>query len=192
MASVRPLSPEDAEAFLKLRLEALREHPAAFSADEADWRSKSVEEAALLLSGARGSFVLGAFDAEGELVGMAGFQPNDKPKLSHKGILWGMYVTARVRRQGAGRALVEALLNRARLLPGIRRVNLGVIRTDGGAGRLYASAGFQVYGTEPRSLHYDGTFYDEDLMYFEWEDGKTGRRGGCHDIGEEMGLGRPV
>ena len=37
-----------------------------------------------------------------------------RPKIQHKAIIWGMYVTAAFRRTGVGRTLLTELVERAR------------------------------------------------------------------------------
>jgi RimJ/RimL family protein N-acetyltransferase len=46
----------------------------------------------------------------------------------------------------------------------IEEIRLSVVTTNAEAVRLYAKAGFSVYGLERRALKIDGRYYDELLM----------------------------
>ncbi len=82
-------------------------------------RQTTVESAAeRLATNPDDNFVFGAFH-EGELVGMAGFFRYQIAKARHKGRIWGVYVRASCRGQGIGRALLIALLERVKCLPGL-------------------------------------------------------------------------
>src|ERR1035438_920355 len=107
---IRVLGAEDAAVFWQLRLQALHQHPQAFGESADEHRTTSVETVA---AASLENFVLGAF-IDGELIGTAGFFRNQTLKRKHKGRVWGMYVADSVRGQGIGRALLLALLDRAR------------------------------------------------------------------------------
>lgn len=69
----------------------------------------------------------------------------------HKGHLFGMFTAPEARNRGVGSALIEACLADAALIPGLEQVTLTV--TEGNpAERLYAAAGFQRFGVEPRAI----------------------------------------
>ncbi|WJR77485.1 GNAT family N-acetyltransferase [Bradyrhizobium sp. NP1] len=157
-ADIRLLAAADAAPYREIRLEALRQHPEAFSSTFARENEKPLawfEER--IAQGA----VFGAFAAN-RLVGVAGFWQKDGEKERHKAALWGMYVRPAARRSGVGRRLVEAVLAHAAKL--VEQLQLAVVSGNDDALRLYRNAGFVEYGREMRALRQDGRYLDEILM----------------------------
>lgn len=103
--------------------------------------------------------VFGALD-NGVLVGMVGLIMPTKLKQRHKGMIWGMYVQPQSRRTGVGRALLNAAVEQARAWS-VDQLQLSVAESATAARHLYESAGFCVWGTEPRALHWAGQFRAE-------------------------------
>jgi ribosomal protein S18 acetylase RimI-like enzyme len=159
---IRVLEPADWEAYRAIRLEALANAPEAFAADLEEQRRLAPEDWANRLRGAD-SFVLGAFEND-RIVGMVGFVRQRGPKLRHKGTVWGMYVSPGCRGKGAGRLLMQELIERARRLDGLEQLTLTVVSDNAPARQLYLSLGFQVYGREPRALKVGERYLDEELM----------------------------
>src|SRR5262249_47283101 len=111
------------------------------------------------------NFIYGAFEGV-SMIAMAGFFREIRSKRRHKGTVWGVYVTPPHRRTHVGRAVMVALLNDARTLPGLRNVYLSVT-ADSPARRLYLSVGFRPFGIEPGALGVDGRYLDEEHMILE-------------------------
>jgi GNAT superfamily N-acetyltransferase len=109
-ATIRRLTPGDANSFREFRLEALKANPEALGSTfelEDKW------DVAWFAGRLEDSHVMGAF-RDGELVGTAGFAVQQGQKNAHKGRLWGMYVRPNSRNIGVGRLLVRAVLDVAR------------------------------------------------------------------------------
>lgn len=104
-----------------------------------------------------------AFDGS-TAIGTTGFYVLGGPKVSHRGVIWGMYVSPEHRRQGIGRKLIGSVIDHAR--GRVEQIHLYVVTTNIAAYDLYRSMGFVAYGVEPRALRYAGRDYDEAMMVF--------------------------
>ena len=157
---VRPLDPTDASAYQRLRLLALQESPAAFSASHADEVGRSMDEVATrITSAADGSIcTLGIFEQD-ELAGFVTIIHPQREKLRHGVELAGMYVAPTFRRRGFGRALLKAAVAHVRSIAGVRQIKLGVNAANTASKTLYQSIGFASYGVEPDALQVDGMFH---------------------------------
>jgi ribosomal protein S18 acetylase RimI-like enzyme len=161
---IRLLTAADAEAWSKLRLEALERDAEAFSSSVEEHRRLRVEDVRQRLAlEPEGRFVVGAFVSE-ELVGVAGFYRDTGPKTRHKGHVWGVYATAAMREKGIGRRLMEALLERAAKIAGLEQIQLAVTATQAAAMRMYRGLGFEVFAREVKALKIGERYIDEDFL----------------------------
>ena len=156
--TIRRLGASDTEAFRSIRLEGLQNDADAFgstfekeSAEPIEWFADRVNRNA----------IFGGFLGD-RLVGVAGFYVLEGTKMSHKGVLWGMYVTPEARGSGLAAALVETLLEHAG--KEVEQVQLTVVVTKPRARRFYQRMGFVEYGLEEKALKYNGQYFDEALM----------------------------
>jgi ribosomal protein S18 acetylase RimI-like enzyme len=167
---VRRLTPTDASQFQTLRLAGLREAAYAFGSsyeEEKDFPASIIEDR-LAVRADRGAF--GAFDNE-TLVGLIALGREGHVKLSHKALIWGLYVRPEARQKGIGRALLQEVLSLAVSVPGIKQVNLCVNANSTGAIRLYESVGFKSFGREPGAMLIGGVLHDEIHMYLRLANG---------------------
>jgi catechol 2,3-dioxygenase-like lactoylglutathione lyase family enzyme/RimJ/RimL family protein N-acetyltransferase len=160
---VRRLAPADAPTYRALMLDAYARHPEAFTSTVAEREPLPPAwwEARLPEGDAPGSLTVGAFDANGVLVGAAGLLFETRERWRHKATLFGMVVEPAVRGAGLGRSLVDALLAAARARPGLRTVQLTVTQGNTAAQRLYEAAGFRVFGVEPMAVAHGDGFLDK-------------------------------
>lgn len=159
---IRLLEASDVGEFLRLRLEALQNDPAAFGSSWEEERTQTPESIAPRLRPVpNGNFLVGAFNGP-RLIGMAGFLRRESLKTRHKGSIWGVYVTSGERGAGVGRALLLSLLERARGYDGLEQITLSVAVPQKSARHLYASLGFEVYGYERHALKIGESYVDEE------------------------------
>jgi RimJ/RimL family protein N-acetyltransferase len=160
---IRTAKTSDAPAFRQLRLQALREHPEAFSSDYAvnAAHPDSFWEGRLAEMGEQGMLFFALH--EENLVGMCGIQRDYSPKTCHSAMIWGVYVQPLWRSQQLAGKLIASCLDWAGAHK-VTIVKLAVVTTNTAAIRCYARSGFQVYGVEPAAILSNGVSYDELLM----------------------------
>jgi RimJ/RimL family protein N-acetyltransferase len=165
--TIRPVRLADVEALRDLRIEALRRHPIAFTADFAEAESRTSDAWRDLVAKSTGDgtpdVIMVADAAERGLAGMTGVFVPPQPKLAHAGIVWGVYVCEDFRRRRLGERLVRAAIDWARKR-GLVTLRLSAVQGNGAARRCYERCGFVEYGVEPMAVKWDGKFYDETLM----------------------------
>jgi len=160
----RILQESDARVYHQLRLAGLQSDPEAFGATYERESTFALEAIVERIRPTEGKFAIGAFSESGLLIGIVTFVRDGGLKTSHKGNLYGMYVSREFRGQGAGKQLMLEVIRLARQCEGLEQLNLTVVSTNESAKRLYASLGFETYGVERRALKHKGKYYDEDLM----------------------------
>jgi ribosomal protein S18 acetylase RimI-like enzyme len=160
--TIRPLGPDDAEAYRALRLRGLAEHPDAFTSSAEEESAKSIaamgERLAPAANGPR-VVVFGALE-DGRLVGLVGLEVDRRIKVRHRGYVFGMYVPAERSGRGLGRALLETLIAHA-TREGLAQLVLTVTATNAHARTLYERAGFGAFGCEPDAVIVAGKAYDK-------------------------------
>jgi ribosomal protein S18 acetylase RimI-like enzyme len=163
---IRQLTETDAALFRALRLRALRESPHAFTNSYEEFSQQPLESTAQRFRdqvNSRVNFTLGAFQDD-QLVGIVGFYRETALKIQHKGSIVSMYVQPECRSRGFARALLVEAIGRARQLPGLTQLLLGVMETQTTAKRLYESLGFVVYGREPDAVKIGDEYFAEEFM----------------------------
>ena len=160
---IRTLTPDDLTAYCALRREMLDDSPWAFTASpEDDIGSDPLKLAARLKE--PGQAIIAAFDDSGRIVGAAGLARNPKKKLSHRALVWGVYVTPSARGLGIAREVVTRTIDIARTWPGVTSLALAASERAQTAVRLYTSLGFKIWGTEPAAVQTGGQTYAEIHM----------------------------
>ena len=165
---IRKLTGEDSEAYWELRLEALQQDPEAFATtyEDAISRVDPFKRVAENLN-AESSSTFGAFIDE-ELVGMMTLSSEGAIKLRHRVNLFAVYVTPKVRGQKVGMKLLQKIIDFAKQLPYVEKINLTVVETNVPAIRLYEKAGFQKFGLEKHAMKTGNTYVDEIYMCLDW------------------------
>jgi len=150
---VRQLTQDDAEIFREIRLEALEQHPETF---QATYESAAELPLDAFKQRLRQYALFGGF-VDSELCGFVGFYPLKNPKISHKGLLWGMYVKETARGTGLAEAMVEHAKGK------VEQILLSVIEENERARRFYEKMGFEPYGLEPRALKIGNRYLGEEF-----------------------------
>lgn len=162
---IRRLVTADARRYWETRNQGLQEFPDAFSTSYEEGVATAPEKLALRFGGiGSDDFFVGAFAANDELAGCAGFKRETRIKNCHKGTLIGMYVVPAFRGQRVGQLLLERVITEVRAIEGMELLNLTVTHSNAGARSLYLRNGFVSFGLEINALRVDGRYYDKEYM----------------------------
>lgn len=158
---VRELRESDLAAYKALRDHALAHHEEAFTSDAPTEALRTAQSYAGRLGGAGGdSFTFGAFRGDA-LIGAITCERDPRSKVRHLGHVVGTMVRAEEQGRGVGRALLDALIERASADDEMHQLTLTVTADNAAAEKLYARAGFVRFGTLPRAIRFGGRFFDK-------------------------------
>jgi RimJ/RimL family protein N-acetyltransferase len=162
--SVRQLQTSDLDAYKALRVHVLSHHEEAFTSDAATEALRTAKSySARLGNDTIRAFTLGAFRGD-RLVGAVTCDHDARIKVQHIGHIIGMMVYDEEQGRGTGRALLDALIARARADAELHLLTLNVTAGNTVAERLYERSGFVRYGTLPRAIRVGGQFFDKHHM----------------------------
>jgi ribosomal protein S18 acetylase RimI-like enzyme len=101
------------------------------------------------------------------VVGMADLRRGARTGNHHLGVL-GMGVLSTYRGQGIGRRLITQMIEEARAMPGLCRIELGVTPWNTPAIALYESLGFVLEGVKKKGINLRGVPEDDLFMALVW------------------------
>jgi RimJ/RimL family protein N-acetyltransferase len=163
--TVRAATPDDAQALTRLAEEVSAEPEAWLISADGEWRSVGDERRYLkAVRRFPHAAVFVAERADGAIVGRLSVARDTHPASSHVADL-GLMVAKDARRQGVGRALLEAAVEWARAA-GVRKLELHVFPWNEPAIALYERFGFEREGFRKGHYHRAGEDVDAVLMAF--------------------------
>ena len=163
--TIRPAGPRDAAALVALANEVGAE-PGGWLITTTNWRSVNDERRYLRsLRRYPHAAVFVAEAAEGIVVGRLSVGRDPHPASHHVADL-GLMVAESHRRQGVGRALLEAAVDWARS-HGVSKLELHVFPHNEGAIALYDRFGFEREGYRKRHYRRPDGYVDAILMAYE-------------------------
>ena len=146
------LSASDALQYRDLMLEAYEQAADAFTTTAEERSREPMSWWERRIASPDGLSVSFGVFAGKSLVGTVAVEYSAKPKTKHSALLIGMYLRPANRRSGAASALIKAAVEAARARPEIQGIRLTVTEGNEPAIRLYKSAGFIAWGTEPQAI----------------------------------------
>jgi ribosomal protein S18 acetylase RimI-like enzyme len=162
--NIRKLTIDDLDIYKQLRLELLENHPENFGSDE---REEAAFDSSFWEKRLTNNYAdsYGAF-VDDQLVGMAVCVRNPRKKMKHFATISSIYVKPEFRGQGFAKRIIDTILFIC-TNEDLEFVRLSVVTENTEAINLYQTMGFEIYGTECRSIFVDGAYYDLHLMQKE-------------------------
>ena len=160
---VRPAEPGDAAELVALGTEVGRE-PEGWLIGSNGWRGVVEERRYLRALRRYDHAAVFVAEDEGRIVGRLSIARDQHPASYHVADL-GLMVATAYRRQGIGRALLEAAVGWARGA-GVRKLELHVLPHNEPAIKLYESFGFEREGYRKAHYRRGGEYVDAILMAY--------------------------
>ncbi len=155
--TIRPPVVEDASAINAMRrMDGVRENTLGMISETLERSVNFIENLS------RNDHMLVA-EVDGLVVGFASLMHHVRPRLNHSASI-GISIHVDYQRRGIGRKLMEALLDIADNWLMLTRVELGVLKGNDGAKKLYESLGFKEEGIKKMAVIRSGAYVDEIMM----------------------------
>jgi len=156
--SIRQLTEDDVALYREIRLEGLKRYPASFGSS---YETEAQQPVSWFKEQAGNAIIIGGF-RDTALMGVAGIYLRPEPKLTHKCVLFGMYVRLEAQGSGLAKELAESVIERVK--SSVEEILLTVAVSNIAAVKLYTNIGFIEYGMEPRSLKVGDEYHDQLMM----------------------------
>ena len=163
----RRLNVNDLVKYFENRLRALKNSPSAFLTTFDEEVSRGTDHFKKTLEHVGNDRVIFGALSNNEIIGTIGLFREERPKISHKAKIWGMYVDVKYRKAGVGKTLLDNAIKHAREKMKVSAIYLSVEAKNQAAKYLYETKGFKCWGTEPMAMSADGEFFDEDHMVLQ-------------------------
>lgn len=142
--NIQRIPPSQWKEYKKLRLQALKNNPQAFSSpynkektySDKEWQQKLKDV------GNGTDWILFAKNSNDKLIGMIGGYRDNNGMKNHSAEIWGVYVDPKMRGKGVAKLLIAGILNEFKNDQDINSVVLGVNADQISAKKLYESFGF--------------------------------------------------
>ncbi len=160
----RKLRPEESGLYRSIRLESLQLYPDSFcSTYEQQLEKEKLGFENYIEIEHPDKFIMGAFK-EDELIGICGFHRSADDWHQHRGEIIQVYIRAGHQGQNISMHLISACMEIAFKLPGLERIELGVLSSSKAAHRIYEKLGFEEYGVQKNYLKKGELYQDQIFM----------------------------
>ncbi|MBL0388083.1 GNAT family N-acetyltransferase [Tumebacillus sp. ITR2] len=160
--TLRQAHPDDAEAILDyIHLVSGESDNLSFGVGEFTTTLEKQKQVLEQWSANGGLYLLALVD--GEIASTLTFETGSRPRNEHKGE-FGITVQKKFWNLGIATKMLSYMIDWAKLVPRIRKINLHVRTDNDRAIALYEKLGFQHEGRETRSMQIHGQFFDTYLM----------------------------
>ena len=171
----RKLEITDIADYRALRLECLKEFPDNFGTTfDEESRNAKLKFEKPIEQNDQDKFMFGAF-YEKQLIGIVGFQKEDRRKTKHRGEVTSMYVSAKFHGRRIGENLLRNLLDEAFQLEGLEFVELSVVSENQSAVKVYEKIGFKTFGIHPNYFKSEENYQHQTLMQLSKKDYENAR-----------------
>ncbi len=158
---IRKATKEDASEILEL-IKKVRKESIFLASHQDDPMPSLIEEETMLENSKKFKFWLVAI-LDNKIVGIINFSGNMKVKKRHRASI-GISVLKEYWGRHCGSLLIEKMLECARQIPGLEKIELGVFSDNERAISLYKKFGFEVEGVIKKAYLIDGVYHDEIYM----------------------------
>ncbi|WP_413290996.1 N-acetyltransferase family protein [Bdellovibrio sp. HCB337] len=166
--TLRPVLPDEAEAFLAAFLDILADSPYVLSTRESAAKKKTVETQRKWIEDNNNNprALLLIAEDQGRIVGISNMLGFDGKRFHRGG--FGMSIHKDYRGQGLGEALLGTLIDLSAQIEGLRYLELNVMKQNEAAYKLYQKFNFKEVGFLPGAYQQpDGSYTDDISMYLE-------------------------
>jgi phosphinothricin acetyltransferase len=149
---IRDVRPEDWPSVAEIYWDGMRDGLATFETEVPSWEDWEQAHSLRLVA-----------ELEGEVVGWAALSPASARRCYSGVAENSVYVARHAQGRGIGRALLEALIKRARL-SGVWTIQTSIFPENRASLALHEACGFRVVGRRDRIARRDGLWRDTVLL----------------------------